>query len=67
MRAEGMSKADLARRIGVTQPMASLLVRGKRGPGLRTAFAIERASQGWFLGPIRAFEWSTSYAEMLAC
>ena len=39
---EGISQAELARRIGVSEAMVSRMLDGSRRPGLRVALAMSR-------------------------
>jgi DNA-binding transcriptional regulator YdaS (Cro superfamily) len=55
-----------AEKLGVSAPMVSLLVAGRRRPGLKLAVRIERTSVTWALGPIRPWEWCEPSSEEAA-
>lgn len=54
----GISKSDLAKRLGVHQSVVSRLIDGSRGVGLQLATAIERETANWEKGPIRPGDWA---------
>lgn len=55
---EGLTQAEVAKRLGVTQGAVSqLLADPDRRPRLALACAIERESGAWQHGPIRTEEW----------
>ena len=43
---EGLSQADFARLAEIKAPLVSMIASGRRGAGLKTAMAIERATGG---------------------
>lgn len=43
---EGLSQADFARLAEIKAPLVSMIAGGRRGAGLKTALAIERATGG---------------------
>lgn len=54
----GLSQAEAGELLGCSQGLVSKILRGDRKPGLALAFKIERATEGWSEGPIRAQDWT---------
>lgn len=54
----GLSQAGVGEVLGCSQALISKIVRGERTPGLALAFKIERETEGWAEGPIRARDWT---------
>ena len=46
LKREGLTQPQFAAKVGCSQTMISRLCQGRRGPGLRLATAIERATGG---------------------
>lgn len=55
---EGITQTEFARSAGIPTPMICQWLSGKRRPGLKNAFAIERATNG----AIPASYWTTDAA-----
>ena len=52
-----ITQSSFAGSAGVSPGMISLLIKGKKQPGLGLAYAIEELTCDWSEGPIRAEDW----------
>lgn len=60
-KARGLSQFRFGKLVGVSGPAIGHLESRKRLPGVGLAFAIEKATQEWDEGPIRAVDWLTPH------
>lgn len=57
LKLEGVSQAELARRLELNRSIITWWLSGKRTPTLEQAVAIEWLTETWAEGPIRVSEW----------
>lgn len=53
----GLTRSELARRIGVPRSLVSHVLNGRRRPTLAQAVRLEHLTRVWPEGPIRCSEW----------
>lgn len=54
---KGQSRTQIAAAIGCSESGLSRILNGSRGVGGQMAAKIERATEAWPQGPIRAVDW----------
>ena len=60
MRLMGLTTVQLAAQLNCNRSFVSLLLTGRKRPGLTTAVKIEKLSAAWSEGPIRCSEWCSA-------